>query len=468
MLDILATARQASGTDGHRSVYRVGGGVNSVFVQSELLFCGISGMSAGRFFREQSLVIVHVSTTCDEQQVCVSRESAEIIELAWIFVDASSLEERTRGSVLVRPVNTPVTDLCSTSTSSYVNGETATDNCSANTTTLTWSDLENAGTLKEALGIVDAAIRGATTSKDVSFSFIVLDPFDLRVQIPREARDKSLALPTYLQHPRLYDLRSEYGKWQRIHPEAMLFNPGSLSNICAALDVDTTDLIHGGHSHLSNPQAQFALTEGHSALDHCTIIHRILRALIKRSEPVEQHSTLFKFPVDAKADITSFFEEKSKVLHLSGLAYDTTQSELESWFTQHGGRPIAFWTLRTPDQHKPSGTGYAIFSSHQEASDSLTMNGRALGDRTIEVSPSSPRVLDRAAEILTPFPVLRPTQISSCFQLTENQPSKNRPRPGDWTCPSCGFSNFQRRTACFRCTHETFCFTPAHLLTNFS
>lgn len=63
------------------------------------------------------------------------------------------------------------------------------------------------------------------------------------------------------------------------------------------------------------------------------------------------------------------------------------------------------------------------------------MNGRALNEKAIEVSPSSSRVLDRAAEILCPFP-----------------PSKNRPRPGDWTCPGCGFSNFQRRTACFRCS----------------
>jgi Zn-finger in Ran binding protein and others len=63
------------------------------------------------------------------------------------------------------------------------------------------------------------------------------------------------------------------------------------------------------------------------------------------------------------------------------------------------------------------------------------MNGRALNEKAIEVSPSSSRVLDRAAEILCAFP-----------------PSKNRPRPGDWTCPGCGFSNFQRRTACFRCS----------------
>jgi hypothetical protein len=72
----------------------------------------------------------------------------------------------------------------------------------------------------------------------------------------------------------------------------------------------------------------------------------------------------------------------------------------------------------------------------QQAAESLCMNGRALNEKAIEVSPSSSRVLDRAADILTPFP-----------------PSKNRPRPGDWTCPSCGFSNFQRRTACFRCSY---------------
>lgn len=66
------------------------------------------------------------------------------------------------------------------------------------------------------------------------------------------------------------------------------------------------------------------------------------------------------------------------------------------------------------------------------------MNGRALNEKAVEVSPSSSRVLDRAAEVLTPFP-----------------PSKNRPRPGDWTCPSCGFSNFQRRTACFRCSYPS-------------
>jgi hypothetical protein len=47
--------------------------------------------------------------------------------------------------------------------------------------------------------------------------------------------------------------------------------------------------------------------------------------------------------------VQAFLSERSKVLHMSGLPHDTTQSELESWFTQVGGRPIAFRTLRTPD-----------------------------------------------------------------------------------------------------------------------
>jgi hypothetical protein len=75
----------------------------------------------------------------------------------------------------------------------------------------------------------------------------------------------------------------------------------------------------------------------------------------------------------------------------------------------------------------------------------LCMNGRALNEKAIEVSPSSARVLDRAQDILQPFP-----------------PSKNRPRPGDWTCPSCGFSNFQRRTACFRCSYPAMGGAPQH------
>lgn len=43
-------------------------------------------------------VVIHVATTCDEHGVYVTKDSAEVIELGWILLDAKSLEE-------VRPCN---------------------------------------------------------------------------------------------------------------------------------------------------------------------------------------------------------------------------------------------------------------------------------------------------------------------------------------------------------------------------
>ncbi|KAH6892274.1 hypothetical protein B0T10DRAFT_537348 [Thelonectria olida] len=362
-------------------------------------------------------VVIHVATTCDEHGVYVTKDSAEVIELGWILVDANSLEEITHESVLVKPVNTPITPLCTS------------------LTTLTWEHVRNAGTFRDAIGRFDTFATEYLTSKNLDFVFVTLDAWDLRVQLPREARDKAVVLPPYLQHSRTFDLRTEYQRWQQHHPESLPFGPSMLSNICAALEVEpvqsSAPIKHNLPFHLQ----ALAPASPRRAMEEAITLARVLRGLIRKSQPPQEHPDVLTRPMDARADVRAFLSERSKVLHMSGLPHDTTQSELESWFTQFGGRPIAFWTLRTPEQHKPTGTGFAVFSSHEEAAESLCMNGRALNEKAIEVSPSSSRVLDRAQDILTPFP-----------------PSKNRPRPGDWTCPSCGFSNFQRRTACFRCS----------------
>lgn len=310
-------------------------------------------------------------------------------------------------------------------------------------TTLTWEHVRSAGTFRDAVNRFDAFAQEHLLSKNLEFAFVTLDSWDLRVQLPREARDKAVVLPPYLQHSRTFDLRTEYQRWQTHHPESLPFGPSSLANICAALEVEpvqsSAPIKHNLPFHLQ----ALAPASPRRAMEESITLARVLRGLIRKSQPPHEHPEIMTRPMDARADVRAFLAERSKVLHLSGLPHDTTQSELESWFTQFGGRPIAFWTLRTPDQHKPTGTGFAVFSSHEEAAESLCMNGRALNEKAIEVSPSSSRVLDRAAEILTPFP-----------------PSKNRPRPGDWTCPSCGFSNFQRRTACFRCSFPAMAAAP--------
>ncbi|KAI9658702.1 MAG: hypothetical protein M1821_002262 [Bathelium mastoideum] len=371
-------------------------------------------------------VVIHVATTCDEHGVYVTKDSAEVIELGWILLDAKTCDELHRESVLVKPVNTPITPLCTS------------------LTTLTWEHVRNAGTFRDAVNRFDQFAQEHLIPNNYEFSFVTLDSWDLRVQLPREARDKAVVLPPYLQHSRTYDLRTEYQRWQAHHPESLPFGSSALANICAALEVEpvqsSAPIKHNLPFHLQ----ALAPASPRRAIEEAVTLARVLRGLIRKSQPPQDHPDVLTRPMDARADVRAFLSERSKVLHMNGLPHDTTQSELESWFTQYGGRPIAFWTLRTPDQHKPTGSGFAVFSSHEEAAESLCMNGRALNEKAIEVSPSSSRVLDRAAEILTPFP-----------------PSKNRPRPGDWTCPSCGFSNFQRRTACFRCSYPAMQSGPA-------
>ncbi|KAI5283147.1 hypothetical protein KEM54_002363, partial [Ascosphaera aggregata] len=364
-------------------------------------------------------VVIHVATTCDEHGVYVTRDTAEVIELGWILLDTNTCEELHHESVLVKPVNTPITPLCTS------------------LTTLTWEHVRTAGTFRDAINRFDAFAQEHILSRNLEFAFVTLDAWDMRVQLPREARDKGVVLPPYLQHSRTFDLRTEYQRWQQHHPESLPFGPSNLANICAALEVEAVQSSAPIKHNLPFHLQALAPQSPRRAMEEAVTLARVLRGLIRKSQPPNEHPDMLTRPMDARADVRAFLAERSKILYMSGLPHDTTQSELESWYTQYGGRPIAFFTLQTPDQHKPTGKGFAVFSSHEEAAESLCMNGRALNDKAIEVCPSSSRVLDRAAavEILAPFP-----------------PSKNRPRPGDWTCPSCGFSNFQRRTACFRCS----------------
>ncbi|AOW07536.1 hypothetical protein B0I72DRAFT_132174 [Yarrowia lipolytica] len=332
-------------------------------------------------------LVVHVLTTCDEQGVYVTRDSTEIIEVAWTTVSPDSISPIQ--STLVRPVNTPITPLCTQLTS------------------ITWETASSGVLLQQA--IAQFAASGAADEGTV---YVCLDSWDLRVQLERESRDKGVKLPPVMAHPRVFDLAKEWEKWAT-QKGMVPATPTPLIQICNSLDVLPP----------TSPRAKDMVTTVASCL------HKLMHVA-----PAREFPTVLTRPLDVEADLRAFLTGGCKVLHLENLPLDTTQSELESWFIQHGGRPIGFWTMRTPEQHKPTGFGFAMFASHEEAVEALALNGRALNDKVVEVSPSSEQVIERAQDLLTPFP-----------------PSKNRPRPGDWTCQVCGFSNFQRRTACFRC-----------------
>ena len=218
--------------------------------------------------------------------------------------------------------------------------------------------------------------KDANASDQPNFAFVTLTPWDLRVQMPREARDKNVVLPAYLQHPVLFGLRGEYQTFQSQHPETLAFSSSTLSSICAGLEVEevrSSGKVTGG---LPFHLQALAPSSPRRALEEALTLTRCLRSLIQKSRPSAANPAgtpdVMTRPLDARSDVRAFLGERSKVLHLSGLPHDTTQSELESWFTQYGGRPIAFWTLRSPEGGKPSGSGFVVFGSHEEVSSTLT------------------------------------------------------------------------------------------------
>jgi hypothetical protein len=60
-------------------------------------------------------VVIHVATTCDEHGVYVTKDSAEVIELGWIVLDAKTLDEvrlrpgKPTGSRHWYPLDLPLT-----------------------------------------------------------------------------------------------------------------------------------------------------------------------------------------------------------------------------------------------------------------------------------------------------------------------------------------------------------------------
>ncbi|QPG74837.1 hypothetical protein FOA43_002173 [Brettanomyces nanus] len=375
-----------------------------------------------RFDDSSAYVFINISSTGSEQMPHTNKDSSEIIEIAWSIVDCEHLETISSDSRLVKPINTPITPLCSSLTG------------------LTWNSVKDAGSLNEAIIALDKSIQKHLISNKRSFNFITFDSWDLRMRVPKESREKSIELPQYLKYPKYFDLRREFVRYEEAS-KGELYASGSISEISLGQVMDVLKLSPvDAPSPISNIGDLDTFTSASSATIQSLLL--IFSALVDAS-------TLSK-PHDMGLDLSQFFSERSKVLYITNLPLDVTQGELESWFTQFGCRPIAFWTIKSPLPEfgtnsnfnnsnaiimRSTCSGFVIFASHESASDSLAMNGRILNDRIVEVQPSSLKVLDKAQDILTPFPS-----------------SKNRPRPGDWTCPSCGFSNFQRRTACFRCS----------------
>ena len=299
---------------------------------------------------------------------------------------------------------------------------------------------------QDAVTQLDAAVKEVVGEEQ--FVLVSLySTWHIRVTLPREARDLDCKLPEFLEHPVLFDLRREFQRSGANSSDESITSSKVplIKQLTAAFGIEST--------------------QG-SCNSNVNTATKVLLALYDKCKDSEDDSTVLTLPYDAHSDYETFIERQSTAVCINNLPQDTTQSELESWFSQFGSRPIGFWTIRKPKpedngsnnsgncvnscpyvEEPDSVGGFIIYQTATEAQQALALNGRSIlsnvanikqprvVEHVVEISPSCTSILAKAQDILIPFPQ-----------------SKNKPRPGDWTCPSCGFSNFQRRTACFRCS----------------
>ncbi|KAI8372227.1 hypothetical protein EDC96DRAFT_500346 [Choanephora cucurbitarum] len=344
------------------------------------------------------LIFFHLEATCDENPtnpaaVQVTKENSEVIEMSFVVVDGASLEVLHQQSIYVKPERTPLTPFCS------------------EVTGIKWSMLEHAGSLNDAINQLDDYIQKEIEAEKKSFCFVTHGGWVLRIQLPREARDKNLTLPNYMAFCRMFDLKQEIQRWQVHHPEISLRST-SLRDLCEIFEIKR-------------------VTDQTVGLNATLTTLKIVRHLTRF-----RHSDVFVHPIDTNADLKQFKKEESKVIHLAGLPFEVTQGELEAWFSSNGLRPTTMWMIQPSDSSKPSISGFVVFQLHDDAMRALSLNGRCLGDRPIEVCPSSSRVIDAAGNMLVPFPL---------------QAKSRQLRPGDWNCYNCSFHNFASRLYCFKC-----------------
>lgn len=302
---------------------------------------------------------------------------------------------------------------------------------------------------------------------DKKFVFCTLDSnWDIRVSLVNSAAKQDVILPDYLRHPVIFDLRKEFSLWLINHPEIknqeknkedpseVSSSPKMLSN---EMPLDSLEFIINSLDLKNEYDNQ---VEKKDSLQFQVAISRvILTELHKKCTTAEDELTVLTRPYDLSVDFYNFLDEKSKVLYVNNIPAETTQNDLENWFNSYSLNPVGFWTLRNitdniflkSQKNKSASSlsdnifGFIIFQSHEDAKNGLKQHANIFyinnsksnksTEDLIEIQPSSIKLLEKVQDNLVQFPQ-----------------NKNKPRPGDWNCPSCGFSNFQRRTACFRCS----------------
>jgi hypothetical protein len=78
--------------------------------------------------------------------------------------------------------------------------------------------------------------------------------------------------------------------------------------------------------------------------------------------------------------------------------------DIETWINLASLKANEIWMLQTSDL-RPDGSGFAVFANHDDAKACLSLDGRLMGDRTVQVIPVSEKELDDTVAFRKRFPV---------------------------------------------------------------
>ncbi|RKO90905.1 hypothetical protein BDK51DRAFT_31388 [Blyttiomyces helicus] len=365
------------------------------------------------------IIALDLEATCDENYadpslIRVPRDKGEIIELSWAVV---SVHERVivyQSQSYVKPENTEVTPFCTQLTG------------------ITKEILDEKGdTLRKA---VDTLTNFIQTHPQSAFCLITHGEWDLRYQLTRECREKGIPLPPYLGV--YFDCVQEVNRVLSVVAGVpRTVGSSTLLGLSKALNIQHEGRVHSG-------------------IDDALTVARITIALLAKADailvekPNPQALAALRLdmpltvPIDLARELDEFVVARSRVVKLGSVPFKTTHSQVLAFIGTIGREPEAVWMVKNAEG-RSDGRGLVLFYSHEDAMAALSLNGRILGDRTVQVSPASERDLDETANIRGPF-------ISDAELLQANAPPVMK--PGDWTCPTCQFHNFAARRACSKCS----------------
>ncbi|KAI9089640.1 ribonuclease H-like domain-containing protein, partial [Phlyctochytrium arcticum] len=364
------------------------------------------------------IIAMDLEATCDENHadpsaIQVPRDKGEIIELSYAVVSVPERRIVHQRQNFVRPEETVVTPFCTQLTG------------------ITPETVANAGTLREA---VDDLLSFVQTNPQSTFCFMAHGEWDFRYQLPRECQEKGIPLPSLFTS--FFDITKEV---QRMMSLSAGFtrptNRASLLSLCKMMGLQHEGRLHNG-------------------LDDAVTVARLAIVLLQRvhthfaEKPDAPLAPGFElpltFPIDLAHEIENFVVARSRVIRLGGIPFKATQSQVSNFIGQSGVQSESVWMIRNAEG-RSDGRGLAVLRTHEDAVAALVVNGRVMGDRTVQVTPGCEGDLEETASIRGPFLTEEEAQMAAPTQTV---------KPGDWMCPTCQFHNFASRRTCSKC-HAT-------------